>query len=73
MANTKTKFTYSPASNNDGFANVPLDSSGAVTQTNGGSNSIIIATNAKSGYTSLYKVRSGVSMKISHKEFYVDR
>jgi hypothetical protein len=73
MTNTISKLTYTTPSNDDRIASVPLDSSGTVAQTNGGNNSIIIATTKKIGYSALSYSRLGVFMKITYSLFYVDR
>ena len=72
-ANSATKFTYTTSSYDDGFANVPSAASGTVTQTNGGSSSILIVTNAKSGYTAKAYQRVSTIMRTSFKVFFVDR
>ena len=72
-ANTASKFTYTTPSTDDGFANVPSAITGIVTQTNGGSSSILIGTNAKSGYTTKANQRLLTLMRTSYKVFFVDR
>ena len=73
MVNTVSKFTYSPSSFDDGFGDVPLDSSGSVTLTNGGSNSIIVATSKLGQYTALAFKHAGITMSLTYQLFYIDR
>ena len=73
MVNSNQKFVYNIDTDQDGVANYPTTSDGSITQTNGGSKSILVVTTAKSPNGPLAYARTGGDMKFSKRIMFIDR